>query len=494
MTAGTTNLVRVETDRTWSLSIGGRPAQALSGATFDDVSPATEAVIARVPDGGAEDVDAAIEAGMAGFEVWRHVAPKQRGQALRAMAAALRANSGELAALDAADAGNPVSAMRNDVIWASDMLELFADWTGDLGGSTIPASVEHLHFTTRQPFGVVARIIPFNHPLFFAGAKIAAPIAAGNAVVLKPPEIAPLSALRMAELFADLLPEGVLSVVVGNGPAVGRALVRHPAIHRIGFIGSEPTGRAIQRDAADSGVKDVSLELGGKNALVVFPDADLERAAAGAVSGMNFAVSAGQSCGSTSRLLLHESVASDFLAAVVARAEAIRVGHPLDPTTEMGPLSSKPQFDKTVRYIAAGLEDGAQLATGGARPRDLDLPAGYYVAPTIFTGVESTARIAQEEIFGPVLSVLTFRTEAEAVALANGVDYGLTASVWTNDLRRAHRMARDLDAGYVWVNGSSRHFWGMPFGGFKSSGVGREESLEELISYTQTKTVNVFLD
>lgn len=487
-----TTAVTVRTERDWGLFIGGRSVPALSGRRYDDVSPATEQVIASVPDGGAQDVQVAVEAAQSGFATWRTVPPKQRGAVMRAMAAVLRDNVDELAALDAADAGNPVTAMRNDVEWSATVMELFADWAGDLGGATMPAST-NLNYTTRQPFGVVARIVPFNHPLFFAASKLAAPIVAGNAVIIKPSELTPLSALRMAELFANLLPPGVLSVVVGDNLEVGRAIVASPAIRRIGFIGSERTGRAIQRDAADAGIKDITLELGGKNALIVCADADLDRAAAGAVSGMNFAVSAGQSCGSTSRLLLHESVAAEMTERILALTGAIKVGDPLDPTTEMGALSSPAQYAKTLSAIEAG-RSSARLLTGGGRPAGLTGDNGYFVAPTIFADVDPRSVLGQEEIFGPVLSVMTFRTEQEAVAIANSLDYGLTASIWTEDLRRAHRLARDVEAGYVWVNGSSRHFWGMPFGGVKSSGIGREESIEELLSYTQLKSINVFLD
>jgi 2-formylbenzoate dehydrogenase len=327
----------------------------------------------------------------------------------------------------------------------------------------------------------------------FAAGKIAAPLVAGNAVILKPPESAPLSALRMGELFSGVLPPGVLSVVVGDGPATGRAVARHPAIRRIGFIGSDATGRSIQRDAAGAGVKDITLELGGKNALIAFPDADPDEVAAGAVAGMNFAKSAGQSCGSTSRLLLHESIADDVLERVAARMTGIRVGSPLEPATEMGTLSSRGQYDKVLRYIRAGRDEGARLVTGGARPPGLTDVPGLYVAPTLFRDVWPDMRLAREEVFGPVLSAMTWKTEEEAIRIANAVDYGLTASVWTNDIRRAHRAASALEAGYIWINGSSRHFTGVPFGGVKLSGVGREESLDELLSYTQLKTINVML-
>ena len=481
-------------DRDWRLLIAGQPAGAASGRYFFKESPADRAIIARVPDAGAADVDRAVAAAADAAPGWARVPARQRGAIVREMAARLAEHAAELAVLDAIDAGLPVTAMRTDVTWAVELMTLFADWAMELKGETVPASAEHLHFTERRPYGVVARIIPYNHPLFFAAGKIAAPLVAGNAVVLKPPDQAPLSALRMGELLSDLVPPGVLSVVVGSGPEAGRALVRHPAVRRIGFIGSEPTGRAIQRDAAETGVKNVTLELGGKNAMIVLPDADLDRAAASAVAGMNFAVSAGQSCGSTSRLLLHSDIAGDVLDRVVKLASGIRVGLPLDPETQMGPLSFKRQYEHVVRMIDSGKQSGATLTAGGSAPPDENLRRGYYLQPTIFTGVTPDMPIAREETFGPVLSVLTYSDPAEAVRIANSVDYGLTASVWTTSLRSAHQITRELDAGYVWVNGASRHFWGMPFGGVKSSGVGREESLEELLSYTQLKSVNVLLD
>jgi len=479
-------------DREWTLLIGGRARPAASGRTQEDESPVTGEVIATVPDGDAEDVDVAVQAALPAAAAWRAVPARERGAVVAGLAGILARHADELALLDAIDGGHPVTGMHADIDIAVDTLRLFGGLAIELAGRTIPATAENLHLTVREPFGVVGRIIPFNHPVMFAAAKIAAPLVAGNAVILKPPEVAPLSALRLGELFAGALPEGLLSIVAG-GPGAGRAIARHPAIRRIGFIGSDATGRAIQRAAAEVCVKDVTLELGGKNALIAMADADPEQVAESAVAGMNFVKSAGQSCGSTSRLLLHESIADDVIQRTAAHMEAIRVGSPLEPGTEMGTLATRAQYDKTMRYLAIGRDEGAGLVTGGGRPAGLESAPGLYVAPTLFRDVDSGGRLAREEVFGPVLSAMTWKTEEEAVRLANAVDFGLTAAVWTPDINRAFRVAGALEAGFVWINGSARHFTGVPFGGVKLSGIGREESLDELLSYTQLKTLNVML-
>ncbi|MFD1237363.1 aldehyde dehydrogenase family protein [Pseudonocardia benzenivorans] len=478
-------------DREWTLPIGGsfRPAEA--GRTYEVECPATELALTKAPDASPADVDEAVRSAADGVAAWREVGVRERGQRLRALAEVIRAHADELAMLDALDSGNPVTAMYNDVEWGAEVLDLFADFASHLGGATIPASTQNLHYTRRSPFGVVARIVPFNHPIFFAASKVAAPLMAGNAVVLKPSDITPLSALRLGELAADILPPGVLSVVTGDGPAASSALVRHPLVRRIGFIGSDRVGRIIQRDAAEVGVKEISLELGGKNALIVCRDADLDAAATGIVNGMNFAWSQGQSCGSTSRVLLHSSVADQVLENVLAQVAAIPVGSPVDPATRMGPLASRAQYDKARCYVDIATGEGATVAYGGGRPAGLD--KGYFLEPTVLTGVRPGMRIEQEEVFGPVMSVLTFDELDDAVRIANGVQFGLTGSIWTRDVSTAVTLADRLDAGYVWVNGSSRHFWGMPFGGTKSSGIGREESIEELLSYTELKAVNVLV-
>jgi 2-formylbenzoate dehydrogenase len=475
--------------RPWRMLVGGELVDG--GDTYETVDPATEQVIARVPAATAADVESAVVAAKGGLAAWQRTDVRERARTIRRLADVLLAHEQELAELDALDAGLAVTAMRGDVRLAADLMSLYADWALELRGETIPATTAHLHYTVREPYGLVLRIVPYNHPIMFAAARTAPALIAGNATILKAPDQAPLSALRMGELFAEHLPPGVLSVISGLGPVAGDALVRHPEIRRIGFIGSVPTGRLVQRAAAESGVKHVTLELGGKNPLIVFPDADLEAAAAGAVRGMNFHWTGGQSCGSTSRLLVHESVADEVVERVAELAAAVRVGLPLDPETEMGTMVSQAQYEKVLRFVDEGRRAGAQLVTGGGRPPEFE--RGYFVSPTVFRGVEPGMSIAREEIFGPVLSVLSWRDEEEAVQIANGTPFGLTASVWTRDVARAHRIARELEAGHIWVNASSAHYPGVPFGGYKDSGVGREESVDELLSFTQLKTVNVAL-
>ncbi|RBM17724.1 aldehyde dehydrogenase [Prauserella sp. PE36] len=482
------NEARVEQllDRDWRLLVGDRLVPARSGRTFTVESPYTEQVIAEVPDAGEDDVEVTVAAASAAARGWRRTPVLQRARYAEALADAIEERADDFALLDAIDAGSPITEMRSDADKAAAQLRVFAGLALELKGNTIPAS-ENLHLTVREPFGVVARIVPFNHPFMFAAGKIAAALVAGNTVVLKPPELAPLSALLFGEVAKEVLPPGVLSIVVGNGPEAPRALVRHKAVRRIGFIGSVGTGMAIQREAAGTGVKEVTLELGGKNALLAFPDADPLEVARSAVAGMNFTW-AGQSCGSTSRLLVHESVAEEVVNEVVRLLGEFTIASPLDPSSEMGTVISRHHHERILRVIEDARAEGAELLTGGGRPAHLD--RGYFIEPTVLA-VEPSARVAQEEVFGPVLSVLRWKDEDEAVALANSLDYGLTAAVWTNDIRRAHRVADDLEAGFVWINGSSRHFPGVPYGGVKNSGIGREEGVDELLSYTTVKSINV---
>lgn len=477
-------------DREWQVTIGATAIDPVHRYTTEN--PTTEQVLAEVPDCSADDVNTAVLDGERAQPGWARLAPRQRARHLRALAGALREHREELAVLDALDGGFPVSAMRLDVDAATEYIEIMCDLAFGLGGRTIPATGEHLHYTLNEPFGVVARIIPYNHPLFFAASKVAAPLIAGNTVVLKAPEQTPLSALRIAEIANDVLPAGTLTVLTGRGPDSGRALVRHPRVRRVAFIGSEQTGRSILSDAADTGIKDVTLELGGKNAMIVLPDADPARAAAGVVAGMNFTATMGQSCGSTSRLIVHEGIVDDVVAHIVALVDRIRVADPLLDSTEMGPLVSRAHYERVLTAIMKGRDAGAQVVIGGGRPVEVD-EVGYFVAPTVLVNVRPEAEIARTEIFGPVLSVMAFRDIDEAVSLANNVDYGLTAAIWTENIGLAHTLAARVQAGYVWINGSSRHYWGVPYGGVKNSGIGREDSLEELLSFSQTKAINVIL-
>ena len=475
-------------DRDWSIRIGGEQI-AGDPQGWDTINPTTGEHLATVPAATADDVDAAVRAGQAAFAEWRHVAPRERAARVRAWAELVREHTDELAELDAVDAGLPMHAGRFDVGNAVEAMHTGADWAMELKGSTIPATADHLHYTVREPFGVVARIIAYNHPLMFA-TRAVTPLIAGNAVIVKTPDQAPLSGLRLAELADEVLPPGVLTILAGPGPVVGEALSRHPAIRRIAFTGSVRTGLAIQGAAAASGiVKSISLELGGKNPLIVYPDADLEEAARWAMIGMNLTMTSGQSCGSTSRLMVHESVAEEVVERVRASFEALTIGDPLAEGTQMGPLITDAHRDRVLEHIQSARDSGATILAGGGAPEGLD--RGWFVAPTLIGGVTQDMPIANNEVFGPVLSVVTWRDEEEVLRMANAVEYGLTASIFTRDVARAHRIARQVDAGFVWINETAAHYNGVPFGGFKNSGVGREEDLSERLSFTQVKTVNM---
>ena len=471
--------------------IGGELRLARAGGLLDAVNPATGDVIARFPRCLAGDVDDAVSAASEAWLSWREVPALERAGFVRRLADAIEEHAEELVLLDVRENGSPIREMRRDAVAAAASLRYFAGIALELRGATIPSTgPDRLDYTLRQPFGVVGRIVPFNHPLMFAGAKIAAPLVAGNTVVLKPSEHTSLSALRLGELAAGILPAGVLNVVTGLGNEAGDALVAHPEVRRLAFIGSVDVGRAIQQRAAESAVKTVTLELGGKNPLVVFPDADIDAAVAGALRGMNFTWQ-GQSCGSTSRLLVHRSLHADFVAALAERIGALRSGPPEDEESETGAIVHRRQYEKVLAYVELGKSEGARVVAGGGPPDDPALAGGMYLRPTLFDEVTPDMRLAREEIFGPVLAAMPFDRYEDAVAVANGLSYGLTAAVFTRDLTTAHRFARDVEAGYVWVNDSSSHFPGVPFGGFKDSGVGREEDIEELYSYSQTKNVHV---
>ena len=461
-----------------------------AGRYVDAINPGTGETLGRVADGTAEDVDAAVAAAKRAYKEWRRVPPLERAQMLKKIAEVLRANAAELAMIDAADCGNPVAEMVNDATVAAAQIEFFAGLVTEMKGDTIPMGPDRLNFSVREPLGVVGRIIPFNHPFMFCAGKSAAPLAAGNTIVIKPPEQAALSSLRLAELIDGLLPPGVFNVVPG-GKDVGAALASHRDVAKIALIGSVPTGKAVMRAAADT-LKGVLLELGGKNALIAYPDADPDAVAGGVIGGMNFTW-CGQSCGSTSRAFIHEKIHDAVIERIKTKIKHYKPGVPTDPNTTMGAIINKTQFDRVVSYIESAKSEGARLVAGGGRPADPALAKGLYIEPTVFADVKPTMRIAREEIFGPVVGIFKWSEEATMLAQVNAVEYGLTASIWTNDLATAHRAAAAVEAGFVWINEVSRHFLGAPFGGFKQSGIGREECFEELLAFTQEKNIHINL-
>jgi betaine-aldehyde dehydrogenase len=454
------------------------------------INPSTGESLGEVGWGDAEDVDHAVKAAYRGFRTWRAMKPLERAKILREVAQLIRKHGRELALIDSANCGNPIREMVRDAEFGATSIDFFAGLATEVKGDTIPMGSDALNYTVREPLGVVVRINAYNHPFLFATMKIGAPLIAGNTIVVKPPEQAPLSTLRLAEIIGPLFPEGVFNVICG-GRDCGEALVTHPRVAKVALIGSVPTGKAILKSTADT-MKKVTLELGGKNALIAFPDADPAEVASAAVRGMNFTW-CGQSCGSTSRAFLHESIYDRVLDKIIAAARAIKPGRPTDDATEMGCLVSKAQFDKVMGYIAAGQAEGAKLVAGGKKPDDPKLAKGFYIEPAIFAGVTPQMRIAKEEIFGPVLSVFKWRDDDEMFEAVNAVDYGLTTSIWTKDLKTAHRAAARVEVGFVWINTVGAHFLGAPFGGYKQSGMGREESADELLEYTQIKNVNVAL-
>jgi betaine-aldehyde dehydrogenase len=472
--------------------INGELVDSDSGELLESVNPANEESLGYVPAASAADIDRAVAAAEAAQPAWAALEPRERSKLVRKVAQALRDNFDNILRIEVVDTGNTISKMRADVATAGDTLDFYAGLASEIKGETIPASGKNLHFTIREPYGVVGRIIPFNHPIKFAANALAAPLVAGNCVVLKPPDTSPLSATILGEICQKMLPPGVVNIVTGLGMPAGDALARHPKVKRLAFTGSVPTGRAIQRAAAEGGIKHVTLELGGKNPLIAFPDMDPDKVVQVAVAGMNFAWQ-GQSCGSTSRVLLHESLYKPVLERLIDRVAALRLGDPLDDKSQMGPINSKRHYERVCAMVQSGSAEGARLMTGGKRPGGSDFKRGYWIEPTVFADVMPNMRIAREEIFGPVLSVFRWRDEGEMMALANATEYGLTASILTNDIRTALRTARAVKSGYVWINGASGHFYGTPFGGFKNSGIGREEGIDELLSYTEVKTVHVLL-
>lgn len=480
-------------DQSFQMLIGDDFVGADDGHLLvETMDPSTGLPLTTIPQATVEDVERAVEAAQKAQPAWEELGLAGRAACFARFGALLDEHGERLAMLDALNGGNPIKAMRIDVVLCHEYLDAYPPMAYGLHGRVMDVSKSGLHYTKPRPYGVVARILAFNHPMLFAVSRPLAALITGNCVVMKPARQAPLSCLALGELFAEAFPPGVMNIVTGGGPA-GDALVRHPAIKRISATGSVGAGLAIQKSAAESGhVKHVALELGGKNAMVVFPDVDLPAAVEGCVFGMNLSVCQGQSCGSNSRVFVHDSIHDEFVEALGARLDEFNVTIAYDEASQMGPLISKSHYERVSGYVESGQAEGARLVAGGTRPDDVPKD-GYFLRPTVFDRVEQQMKLANDEIFGPIISVLRWKDYESMIEEANAVEYGLTGSVWTNDLDLAHRTADRLETGYVWINDSTVHYVGTPFGGFKNSGIGREESEEELLSFFEQKVVHTKL-
>ena len=474
----------------YQMLIDGEWRDARSGRTFESVNPFTGKPWAIVPEADADDVADAVNAARRAFDdgPWGRMTGAERAALLRRLASVIADNADHLARIETMDNGKLIREMSGQMRSLPNWYNYFAGAADKIHGETIPTDKSNFFvYTRREPLGVVATITPWNSPLLLLTWKLAAALAAGCTVVAKPAEQTPVSTLEFGKLFAEAgFPPGVFNVVTGFGEPAGRALVRNPGVDKVAFTGSTETGISVMKDAAEH-IASVSLELGGKSPNIVFEDADLDAAIAGVIAGI-FAAT-GQTCIAGSRLLVQASIHDEFVARLVARAREIRMGDPLDPATEMGPVAFEEQLDKIVRYVAIGQAEGAKVACGGKRPTGTGLDRGYFMQPTVLTGVHNRMAVAQEEIFGPVLAAIPFKDETDAIDIANETRYGLAAGIWTRDLQRAHRVAHAIRAGSVWVNAYRVVSFSAPFGGYRQSGIGRENGLESVREYTEVKTV-----
>ena len=474
------------------LYIDGEFADAAGGGRIPVLNPHDGSVITEVAEARAADIDRAVAAARAAFPAWSRTAAGDRGHLLLKLADAIEAHSDELAHIEAIDTGHPLRDTRAlDAPRTAVTFRYFGGMADKVQGSVVPVEQGFLNYVLREPVGVVGQIVPWNFPLMFTSWKLGPALAAGNTVVLKPAELTPLSSLKIAELCRDVgIPRGVVNIVPGYGATAGQHLAEHPGVDKIAFTGSTAIGRKIV-EASAGNLKRVQLELGGKGANIVFDDALLPAA----VGGAAFAIfhNQGQACIAGSRLILHEKIADAFLESFLALARTIRLGNPLDPSTEMGPLTSAQHRDRVLGYVKIAKEQGGEVLLGGGAPAASELAKGYYLEPTVVRAKPSD-RVCQEEVFGPFVSVTTFRDEEEVVAIANGTPYGLGGGLWTRDLQRAHRLAAAMRTGMVWINCYKRVNPGSPFGGVASSGYGREMGFEAMHDYTEAKSVWVNVD
>ncbi|MFL5292970.1 MAG: aldehyde dehydrogenase family protein [Myxococcales bacterium] len=474
------------------LFIGGRFVPAADGATLPSLNPHDCSPLADVAMAGKADVDEAVEAARKAFPAWSRTSAAERGRLLYRLADRIEQAADELARLETLDTGHPIRDTRNlDVPRTVATFRYFGGMADKVEGSVVPVEPGFLNYVLREPLGVVGQVVPWNFPLMFTSWKMGPALAAGNCVVLKPAEITPLATLRIAELMAEVgFPAGVVNIVPGLGPVAGQYLAEHPGVAKISFTGSTATGKRIVQASAGN-LKRVQLELGGKGANIVFDDARLDAA----VNGSAFAIfhNQGQACVAGSRLLLQEKIAGPFLEKFLPLTRSIRLGNPIDPATEMGPLTSTVHRDRVLDYIAVAKEQGAEILLGGKPPDGPELSRGCYIEPTVVRARPSD-RVCQEEVFGPFLAVTTFKDDDEVLAIANGTEYGLGGGLWTQDLTRAHRFAREMRSGMVWINCYKRVSPASPFGGTGNSGYGREMGFEVMREYTQAKSVWVNVD